>query len=101
MTYGWIDRKRRIILNFLVNCPTGTIFLKSIDAYDICKTTEKIFKMVDDIVEKVGEENVIQVVIDNATNYKEARELLMQKRKKLYWTLVSPLVRKLQPTFTQ
>jgi len=74
------------ILNFLVNSPRGTVFLKSIDAYDVCKTVEKIFKMIDDIVEEVGENNVIQVVTDNATNYKASGELLMQKRKKLYWT---------------
>jgi len=70
MTDGWIDRKRRTILKFLVTSRRGTVFLKSIDASDICKTTEKIFKMMDDIVEKVGEENVIHVVTDNATNYK-------------------------------
>ena len=86
MTDGWTDRKRRTILNFLVNSPRGTIFLKSIDAYDIGKTTDKVFKMMDDIVEEVGEEDVIQIVTDNATNYKAAWELLMQKRKKLYWT---------------
>jgi len=63
-----------------------TVFLKSIDASDICKTTKKIFKMMNDIVEEVGEENNIQVVTDNAANYKAAGELSMQKRKKLYWT---------------
>jgi len=86
MTDGWTDRRRRTILNFLVNSPKGTVFLKSIDASDICKTTDKIFRMMDDVVEEVGEENVIQVVIDNAANYKATGELLMQKRKKLYWT---------------
>nr|XP_007153622.1 hypothetical protein PHAVU_003G051000g [Phaseolus vulgaris]ESW25616.1 hypothetical protein PHAVU_003G051000g [Phaseolus vulgaris] len=86
MTDGWTDRKRRTILNFLVNSPRGTVFLKSIDAYDVCKTAKKIFKMIDDIVEEVGENNVIQVVTDNAANYKAAGELLMQKRKKLYLT---------------
>lgn len=42
--------------------------------------------MINDIVEEVGEENVIQVVTDNAANYKVAGELLMEKRKTLYWT---------------
>lgn len=62
MTDGWIDRRRRTILNFLVNSPLGTIFLKYIDASSICKTADKVSKMKDDIVEEVGEENVIQVV---------------------------------------
>ena len=86
MTDGWTDKRRRTILNFLVNSPKGTVFLKSIDASHISKTADRIFKMIDDVVEEVGEENVIQVVTDNATNYKAAGEMLMEKRKKLYWT---------------
>jgi hypothetical protein len=32
MSDGWTDGKGRSILNFSVNCPTGTMFIKSIDA---------------------------------------------------------------------
>jgi hypothetical protein len=86
MTDGWTGRRRRTILNFLVNSPKGTVFLKSIDASDITKTADKVFKMMDKVVDEIGEENVVQVVTDNATNYKAAGELLMQKCKHLYWT---------------
>jgi hypothetical protein len=86
MTDGWTDKKRRMILNFLVNNPKGTVFLKSVDASNISKTTDKIFKLMDDIVEEVGEDNVVQIVTDNATNYKAAGEMLMNKRKRQYWT---------------
>ncbi|XP_050889717.1 uncharacterized protein LOC127095008 [Lathyrus oleraceus] len=72
MTDGWTDQKRRTIINFLVNSPMGTFFLKSIDASSISKTTDKVFKMMDDIVEEVGEENVVQIVTDNVANYKLA-----------------------------
>ncbi|PNX84021.1 HAT family dimerization domain containing protein, partial [Trifolium pratense] len=58
MSDGRTD-KRRTILNFLVNSPK---------------------------VEQVGEENVVQIVTDNAANYKAAGAMLMEKRKKLYWT---------------
>ncbi|GJY12721.1 zf-BED domain-containing protein, partial [Tanacetum coccineum] len=44
----------------------GTIFLASIDTSDISKTKEKVFAMLDDFVEKIGEEHVVQVVTDNA-----------------------------------
>lgn len=86
MSDGWTDKRRRTILNFLVNSPKGTVFLKSIDASHITKTADKIFSMLDQIVEEVGEENVVQVVTDNAANYKAAGAMLMEKRKKLYWT---------------
>lgn len=86
MSDGWTDKRRRTILNFLVNNTKGTVFLKLIDASHISKTTDKIFEMVDQIVEEVGEENVVQIVTDNATNYKATGVMLMEKRKKLYWT---------------
>jgi len=92
MIDGWTNRRRRTILNFLVNSPKGIVFFKSIDASDICKTSKKIFRMMDDVVEEVGEENVIQVITNNAGNYKACRELLMQKRKKnILDNLCSPL----------
>ncbi|KAF1896197.1 hypothetical protein Lal_00027263 [Lupinus albus] len=86
MTDGWTDKRRRTILNFLVNSPKGTVFLKSIDASHFSKTADRVFRMTDEIVEEVGEENVVQIVTDNAANYKAVGELLMRKRMKLYWT---------------
>jgi hypothetical protein len=86
MSDGWTDKRRRTILNYLVNSPKGTVFLKSIDASHITKTVDKIFEMIDQVVEQVGEENVVQIVTDNAANYKAAGAMLMDKRKKLYWT---------------
>lgn len=86
MSDGWTDKKRRSICNFLVNSPKGTVFLTSIDTSDFSKTADKVCEMLDAIVEKVRQENVVQVVTDNAANYKAAGEMLMEKRKRLYWT---------------
>uniref|UniRef100_A0A6N2MWB4 BED-type domain-containing protein n=1 Tax=Salix viminalis TaxID=40686 RepID=A0A6N2MWB4_SALVM len=52
----------------------------------ISKTTFKVFEMLDAIVERIEEGNVVQVITDNAANYKAAGHLLMEKRKTLYWT---------------
>ncbi|XP_061357659.1 uncharacterized protein LOC133301963 [Gastrolobium bilobum] len=64
----------------------GTVFIKSIDASHMSQTAENLFQMIDDVIEDVGEDNVVQIVTDNAANYKRAGELLMQKRKRLFWT---------------
>ncbi|KAG6537043.1 hypothetical protein ZIOFF_002121 [Zingiber officinale] len=56
---GWTDGKNRSLINFLVNSPAGTFFLKSIDASASIKNGELIFKYLDDVVDEVGEENVI------------------------------------------
>ncbi|XP_061336622.1 uncharacterized protein LOC133283732 [Gastrolobium bilobum] len=86
MTDGWTDKRRRTIINFCVHSSMGIVFLKSIEASHITKTADKIFKMIDDVVQEIGEENVVQVVTDNAANYKVVGALLMEKRKKIYWT---------------
>ena len=86
MSDGWTDQKRRSICNFLVNSPKGMVFIYSLDTSSISKTTDKVFEILDKVVDQVGEENVIQIVTDNATNYKSAGLKLMEKRQHLYWT---------------
>jgi F420-0:gamma-glutamyl ligase-like protein len=48
------------------------------------KTADKVFEMLNAIVERIGEANVVQVVTDNAANYKVAGQLFMEKRKSLF-----------------
>jgi len=37
--------------NFLVGSPKGTVFLYLLDTFDISKNTDKVFKMLDDVVD--------------------------------------------------
>ena len=86
MSYGWTDGKSRRLINFLVNSPADTWFMKSIDASDTIKNGELMFTYLDDVVEEIGEENVVQVITDNASNYVNAGMRLMKKRRRLWWT---------------
>ncbi|RVW92081.1 hypothetical protein CK203_037088 [Vitis vinifera] len=86
MSDGWTDGKSRCLINFLVNSPAGTWFMKSIDASNIIKNGELMFKYLDEVVEEIGEENVVQVITDNASNYVNAGMRLMEKRSRLWWT---------------
>ncbi|PON53148.1 Ribonuclease H-like domain containing protein, partial [Trema orientale] len=86
MSDGWKDGRQRNLINFLVNNPSGTVFLKSVDASEYIKDAKLIFKLLDDVIAEVGEHLVVQVITDNASNYKAAGEMLMEKRKHLYWT---------------
>jgi hypothetical protein len=45
MSNGWIDGKGRSILNFLVNCPKGTMFIKSIDASAYVKDAQLLCEL--------------------------------------------------------
>jgi hypothetical protein len=45
-----------------------------------------IFEYVDGCIERVGAENVVQVVMDNASNNMAAKDLLFVKRPSIFWT---------------
>lgn len=47
--------------------------------------TTILFKLLDDMVEEVGEKNVIQVVTDHAFNYVKFGKLLEAKRPHLFF----------------
>ncbi|GKB60082.1 3-hydroxyisobutyryl-CoA hydrolase 1-like protein [Tanacetum coccineum] len=57
MSNGWQDLvAHKYIIKSLVNSPRGSVFVRSIDASNM--------------VEEIREQNVVQVVTDNASNYK-------------------------------
>ncbi|CAN6971348.1 unnamed protein product [Brassica rapa subsp. trilocularis] len=68
MTDAWTYQKRRSIMNLCINSKGGTMFRSSKDCPDEAHTGAYIFEYVNRCIEEVGEENVVQVVTDNATN---------------------------------
>ncbi|XP_010914773.3 uncharacterized protein [Elaeis guineensis] len=83
---SWKDVQGQTIVNFLVSCPRGTYFISSIDASDVIKDVTSLFKLLDNVVEEVGEGNVVQVITENNANYKAAGKMLEEKRRSLFWT---------------
>ncbi|KAK2362242.1 hypothetical protein QL285_087320 [Trifolium repens] len=86
MSDGWTDKKGRTLINFLVNSKEGTMFVKSIDATAYTKTGDKLYELLDSFVEEIGEQNVVQLVTDNGSNYVLAGKLLTAKRPHMFWT---------------
>ncbi|KAF6167155.1 hypothetical protein GIB67_029793 [Kingdonia uniflora] len=86
MADSWKDSEDRTLINFLVSCPRGVYFVSSIDATDIVEDAASLFKLLDEVVEEMGEENVVQVITENSTSYKSAGKMLEEKRRKLFWT---------------
>ncbi|KAI9174209.1 hypothetical protein LWI28_013741 [Acer negundo] len=83
----WKDMRGRQLINFLVNNPYCTVCLKLVDASNVVKDAKLLFNLLDEVVEEVCEDIVVQVVTDNASNYKKASEMLMKKSTRLWWTL--------------
>jgi hypothetical protein len=85
MCDGWTGTTKKSMINFLVYCVEGTVFVKSVDASNYEKNAKFLFHLMNDMVAEVGEENVVQVITDNEPSYKAAGKLLMEKRTHLYW----------------
>eukprot|EP00253_Pinus_taeda_P010886 PITA_10886 len=83
---GWTDRQSRPLVNTLACCPQGVIHLSTINFMDKTKTAEYLFQILKDTILSIGEDNVVQVVTDNASNCVRAGELLMEHFPKLFWT---------------
>ena len=86
MADGWTDTRHRSLINFLVYCPRGMVFVKSIDASDIVKSTINLFKLFDEVVTWVGPKNIVHMVTDNASNYVSVSKLLCEKYKTISWS---------------
>jgi hypothetical protein len=79
MIDAWSNRKRSII-NLVTNCAAGTTFLSSKEMLSVSHTSEVIFELVDKTIEELGEDEVVQVVTNNASNNMGAKKLLYVKR---------------------
>eukprot|EP00253_Pinus_taeda_P004357 PITA_04357 len=86
MSNGWTDQKGRTLLNFLVSCPKGTMFMKSVDASDHIKDARLLCELLDLFIQEVGPSNVVQVITDNVANYVAAGKMLMERYPNLFWT---------------
>lgn len=83
---SWKDTQGRTLINFLVSCPRGIYFVSSVDATNVVEDAANLFKLLDKVVEDMGEENVVQVITENTPSYQAAGKMLEDKRKKLFWT---------------
>lgn len=86
MTDAWTDKKKRSIMNLCVHCKLGTVFLGSKEASADAHTSLYIFNYVDECIEKIGADNVVQIVTDNASNNMGAKTMLKSKSPKIFWT---------------
>eukprot|EP00253_Pinus_taeda_P017071 PITA_17071 len=62
------------------------MFLRLVDASNKVKDATLLFDLLDEIIQEVGEKNVVQVIIDNASNYVLAGKMLESKYKTIFWT---------------
>ncbi|KAG6667853.1 uncharacterized protein LOC122316952 [Carya illinoinensis] len=86
MADSWKDTQGRTLINFLASCPHSVYFVTSVDATDVVEDASSLFKLMDKVVEEIGEENIVQVITENTPSYKAAGKMLEEKRRNLFWT---------------
>lgn len=85
----WIKKKKKntkTLINFLVECPQGIIFMKSIDPLNIMKNATNLFHLFDEIFEWVNPSDVVHMVTNNATNYIVVGSMIFEKYKHINWS---------------
>lgn len=83
---SWQDMQDRIVINIIASCPRGMYFICSVDATDCVEDATYLYKLLDKVVDEIGEENVVQVVTQNTPSYQAAGKMLEEKRRNLFWT---------------
>ncbi|XP_052111636.1 uncharacterized protein LOC127743011 [Arachis duranensis] len=61
-------------------------FVKSVDASDMIKTADTLFKLFAEVIEWVGSSNIVHVVTDNAANYVSIGKLNHEKYPNIFWS---------------
>eukprot|EP00253_Pinus_taeda_P024244 PITA_24244 len=82
----WSDLCHHPLTNVLVYSPKGVLILKAVNAMDRVKASEFIFGILDEAIQEVGEENVVDVITNNASNCVGVGKLIMEKYNHIYWT---------------
>jgi hypothetical protein len=76
---GWTSVDNKPILNILCICPKGDYFLQAIDTIGKTKVATYIADTIYEEIEKVGSENVVEVVTNNVEVCKSAGRIIEDK----------------------
>ncbi|KAL2922174.1 Ribosomal RNA small subunit methyltransferase C [Bienertia sinuspersici] len=74
----WTDNKSRAVVNFLVSSPSRTFFHKSVDASSYFKNIKSLADLFDSVIQEIGHENVVQIIIDGALSYPAVASHILQ-----------------------
>ena len=86
MSSIWSDLDQRAFININANSPSGAIFLKSFEVSKDTITIMCIKDIISSVIEEIGSDNVVQLIVDNTTNFECARDMLIGRYPQLYKT---------------
>ncbi|KAH9625387.1 hypothetical protein KSS87_011458 [Heliosperma pusillum] len=74
----WTDNKSKALINFLVSSPSRTFFHKSVDASSYYKNGKSLADLFDSVIQEIGQENVVQIIVDGALSYSGIANHILQ-----------------------
>ncbi|KAL0211794.1 hypothetical protein RCL1_005420 [Eukaryota sp. TZLM3-RCL] len=74
------------LLNVLIATEHGSCFVDNVDTSGKSKTADYVAEVIIDHINKVGEENVIQVITDNASECKAAGTIVEEVVPQVFWS---------------
>lgn len=88
---GWEDSKGQNLVNVLVTCPKGTVYIRSADIANFHPDSDTVEVFFEEVLADVGVKNVIQILSHSASPTMEAvGKQLMDKYKTFFWTVNGP-----------
>ncbi|XP_042479700.1 uncharacterized protein LOC122060641 [Macadamia integrifolia] len=82
----WTDLKKQSFLNVIAYSPGGALFLRLEECSHARLTGPYIFDILDREIQSVGQNLVVQIISDNASNYSNALDMLIGKYRWLFKT---------------
>ncbi|XP_073004802.1 uncharacterized protein [Typha latifolia] len=83
---GWTDAQRRPLINFFAVTESSPIFLRAVNCEGEYKDELFISSLIIEVIEKIGQQNVVQVITDNVDICKAAGMLIESKYSHIFWT---------------
>ncbi|XP_074374390.1 uncharacterized protein LOC141714792 [Apium graveolens] len=83
---GWGDRHKRPLINVMVASRGNSMFVKSFDTSGNIKDAEYVAGLFLNAIDQVGPDNVVQIITDNAGNFKAAGLSIEAKYAQIFWT---------------
>eukprot|EP01018_Ginkgo_biloba_P025270 Gb_17641 [translate_table: standard] len=83
---GWTNARNKPLINVIVVCPKGLMFLNAVDCNGELKDATFIANILIDAIESVIPSNVVQVITDNARVCKAAGLLVEARYENIFWT---------------
>lgn len=76
---GWTDAQGRPLLSLCLATPKGTHFLRAVDSSGHEKDGRFIFEQLEEVIEEIGPEHIVVVIMDGASANESANKLLEER----------------------